>query len=196
MIGNKSDLRKALLRKRKELGRLARQRGSRRIAAAVGALRQFKPGARVAAYLSFGSEVDSAPVMRIAKRRGIAIHVPLVVDRRRRRMLFVPLDGRIKPGTLRTIGYPAGARHIPSRWFNLILIPVVGIDARGSRLGMGAGFFDRALAFRRQRRHWMGPRLVGLAFDCQRVESIHPQVWDARLDAIISESGLHGFLKR
>jgi 5-formyltetrahydrofolate cyclo-ligase len=196
MSGIKSDLRKALLRARKGLGRPARRAGSRRIASQVNALRQFKTGARIAAYLSFGSEVDSAPVMRFAKRRGIALYVPLVVDLRHGRMLFVPLDPKIKPGTQRTIGRPNGARHIPARWFNLILVPVVGIDDRGHRLGMGAGFYDRALAFRRQRNRWMGPRLVGLAFDCQRVETVHPESWDARLDMVISESGLCEFPTR
>jgi 5-formyltetrahydrofolate cyclo-ligase len=189
-------LRKALIRNRKALGAAARKRASRRIASHVNALRQFKSGARVAVYLSFGSEVESAPVMRFARLRGIALYVPLVVDLRHRRMLFAPFDGRIKPGTQRTVGHRRGARNIPARWFNLILIPMVGVDDRGHRLGMGAGFYDRALAFRRRRDRWMGPRLVGLAFDCQRVDSVHPQPWDARLDALISESGLTIFSGR
>jgi len=196
MSGSKSDLRKSLIRDRKALGAAARKLASRRVAAHVDALRQFKAGARVAAYLSFGSEVESAPVMQFAKRRGIRLYVPLVVDLRHRRMRFVPIDAGVRPGTQRTLGYPRGAPHLPARWFNLILIPVVGIDARGHRLGMGAGFYDRVLAFRRQRTRWTGPRLVGLAFDCQRVASVHPQPWDARLDAVISESGLKSFSGR
>ena len=160
MSGPKSELRKALLRKRKALGPRERHLASRRIAHHVDALRQFRSGARVAAYLSFGSEVESAAVMRFAQRRRIALFVPLVVDLRRRRMLFVPLDARIKPGTQRTIPPRQGARHVAARWFNLILIPVVGVDVVGHRLGMGAGFYDRVLAFRRQRARWKGPRLV------------------------------------
>ena len=193
MSGLKSELRKNLLRKRKALGAPARRALSRRIASHINGARQFKSGARVAAYLPFGSEVDTAHVMRFAQRRGIKLYVPLVVDLRRRKMLFVPLDRRIRPGTQRTVGYRPASHHVPVRWFNLILVPVVGIDAHGHRLGMGAGFYDRALAFRRQRARWMGPRTVGLAFDCQRVDSVHPQRWDARLDAVISESGHAAF---
>jgi len=195
MSGFKSDLRKALLRKRRTLGPAARLLASRRIARRLKTLRRFKSGARIAAYLSFGSEVDSRPVMEFAKRRGISLHVPLVTDLRRRRMLFVPYHPGINPGTRRTIGYRNRARPVGARWFQLILIPVVGIDAHGHRLGMGAGFYDRALDFRRRRMQWMGPQLVALAFDCQRVESVHPEAWDARLDAVVTESGLSGFEK-
>jgi len=71
----------------------------------------------------------------------------------------------------------------------------VGVDAAGRRLGMGGGFYDRALAFRRQRRYWGGPRLVGLAFDCQRAGSVFAEAWDVRLDSLATESGLKHFLK-
>jgi len=46
---------------------------------------------------------------------------------------------------------------------------------------MGGGFYDRALEFRRRRRHWPGPRLVGLAFDCQRTDATFAEPWDLRL---------------
>jgi 5-formyltetrahydrofolate cyclo-ligase len=62
-------------------------------------------------------------------------------------------------------------------------------------LGMGGGFYDRALEFRRLRRHWPGPRLVGLAFDCQRTESSFAEPWDVRLDSLATESGLQHYLK-
>jgi 5-formyltetrahydrofolate cyclo-ligase len=132
-------------------------------------------------------------VIRAARRRGIALYVPVVIDLPRRRMRFVALSAAIPPGTERARGNLGSLRFIPARWFNLILLPIVGIDADGHRLGMGAGFYDRALAFRRLRRHWKGPRLIALGFDCQRVEQTYAEVWDARLDGLITESGLHLF---
>src|SRR6266702_1302932 len=80
-----------------------------------------------------------------------------------------------------------------SRWLNLIVIPLVGVDALGRRLGMGGGFYDRALEFRRRRRNWPGPRLVGLAFDCQRTDSSFAEPWDLRLDSLATESGLQHY---
>ncbi len=193
MSGLKSNLRGSLIARRRAIPRADRVRASRRIAAVVNGLRQFKPGARVAIYASFGSEFDPAPVVREARRRGICLYVPVVVDLPRRRMRFIALSPGIKPGIERTPGNVGAMRFVPARWFNLILLPIVGIDTRGHRLGMGAGFYDRALAFRRLRRRWMGPRLIALGFDCQRVDCVHAQAWDARLDALITESGLHLF---
>jgi 5-formyltetrahydrofolate cyclo-ligase len=82
---------------------------------------------------------------------------------------------------------------VPARWFDLIVVPLVGIDAGGRRLGMGGGFYDRALAFRRGRRTWTGPCLVGLAFDCQRVDAPFADAWDVRVDALSTESGFTDF---
>ena len=76
-----------------------------------------------------------------------------------------------------------------------MVIPLVGVDAEGRRLGMGGGFYDRALDFRRRRRHWAGPHLVGLAFDNQRTTSSFAESWDVCLDSLATESGLQHFSK-
>lgn len=189
----KSELRKLLMSRRRALRGAERAAATRRVATLVGCLPQFKSGSRIAVYLPFGSELDPAAVMRAAARRGIHVYVPVVTNLARRRMRFVRLSARIRPGIEPTPGELQHLPYVAARWFNLILCPVVGIDQRGFRLGMGAGFFDRALAFRRQRLHWRGPRLIALAFDCQRVDSVQPEHWDARLDGLITESGLHHF---
>ena len=88
----------------------------------------------------------------------------------------------------RRLGWP-----IPPRWLDLIVIPLVGIDSAGRRLGMGGGFYDRALQFRRGRRRWPGPHLAGLAFDCQRTEFRFAEAWDVNLDSLATESGLRHY---
>ena len=80
---------------------------------------------------------------------------------------------------------------VAARWLNLVVVPLVGIDAAGCRLGMGAGYYDRALAFRRVQRHRFGPHLVGLAFEVQRTQETFAEPWDIRLDSLATESGLH-----
>ncbi|MFP4639082.1 MAG: 5-formyltetrahydrofolate cyclo-ligase [Guyparkeria sp.] len=67
-----------------------------------------------------------------------------------------------------------------------LLIPLVGFDARGNRLGMGAGFYDRALARRRGRR----PLAIGVAFGCQEVRSLPVDPWDQPLDYIVTDRAL------
>ena len=87
--GAKSELRKTLIRKRKSLGPALRGTLSRRIARAVNTVPEFKAGARVALYLPFGSEVDTAHVMQFAKRRGIKLVGALPEARRHRQSLPV-----------------------------------------------------------------------------------------------------------
>ena len=114
---------------------------------------------------------------------------------RHRRILFYPLEGRLKPGEFGIAIPKRTAGHMAPRWLDLIVIPLVAVDTAGRRLGMGGGFYDRALEFRRRRRHWPGPRLVGFAFDCQRTEAGFAEPWDIGLDSLATESGLHHYLK-
>jgi 5-formyltetrahydrofolate cyclo-ligase len=83
---------------------------------------------------------------------------------------------------------------VRSAVLDLIVIPLVGVDGVGRRLGMGGGYNDRALAFRRRRRYWKGPHLVGLALDCQRTNVEFADAWDLRLDSLATESGMEHFL--
>ena len=96
-------------------------------------------------------------------------------------------------GTLRLNRYgipePGGPDRRDARFCDLVLLPLVGFDARGHRLGTGGGYYDRALAFRRLRRYWRGPRLVGLAHSSQALEAIRPLPTDVTLDAVITERG-------
>jgi 5-formyltetrahydrofolate cyclo-ligase len=191
----KAKLRKELRRNRRSLSPADHARRSRIAAAFVARLSAFKCGARVAIYLPFDGEANPGALVAAAQRRGIRLYVPVVVDLAHRRLRFYPLEGRTRRATF-GISIPHSTAHgraLGPRWFNLIVVPLVGVDAAGRRLGMGGGFYDRALSFRRHRRHWRGPMLVGFAFDCQRAESVFAQAFDVRLDALATESGLQRF---
>ena len=69
-----------------------------------------------------------------------------------------------------------------------LLIPLVAFDAAGFRLGYGGGFFDRTLSSLRPR-----PLSIGVGFELNRVDTIHPEPHDARLDAIVTEAGVTTF---
>lgn len=69
---------------------------------------------------------------------------------------------------------------------DLVLLPLLAFDRTGNRLGMGAGYYDRALQALVHQPSTR-PRLIGLAHSFQEVESIQAQPWDVTLDAIITE---------
>ena len=68
---------------------------------------------------------------------------------------------------------------------SLVVMPLVGFDDLGNRLGMGGGWYDRSLAFRHERS--APPFLVGAAFAIQQVPVFEVEAWDVRLDAVCTE---------
>jgi 5-formyltetrahydrofolate cyclo-ligase len=186
---------KALLRKQCRAARRAlppaeHARRSALAASAIIRLAAFKAGRRVALYLPFDGETDTARLRIEARRRGIRLFVPVVSDLRHRTLRFHPLSGPTRRGAFGIAVPRHSGQPTAPRWLDLIVVPLVGVDTDGRRLGMGGGFYDRALAFRRRRTTWRGPQLVGLCFDCQRAESIAADPWDLRLDSLATESGL------
>ena len=74
---------------------------------------------------------------------------------------------------------------------DVVLVPLLGFDRAGHRLGMGGGFYDRMLRRRRDPgRAWRRPRLVGIAYACQELEYIEPASWDVGLDYVVTEKEL------
>jgi len=190
MSTQKAALRLNLRARRRSLPAAEHRRRSALAAKAVMRLAAFRSGRRVAMYLPFDAEIDPAVLIAAARRRGVRIYVPVVVSRRHHTLRFHPLSGGTRRGTFGIHVPRRAAPPVAPRWMNLMLVPLVGVDPQGRRLGFGGGFYDHALAFRRSRRSWMGPLLVGFAFDCQRVPSVHAQPWDLRVDALATESGL------
>jgi 5-formyltetrahydrofolate cyclo-ligase len=190
MTSPKPALRRALRAARRALAPGEHKRKSLLAARAVARLPAFRAGARISVYLPFDGEMNTSALIAAARVRGVTLYVPVVASRRHGRLRFCALTGALGGGTF-GIQVPRRARRaVAPRWLNLMLIPLVGIDPEGRRLGMGGGFYDRALAFRRQRRIWRGPLLVGFAFDCQRVPSVDAQPWDLAVDALATESGM------
>jgi 5-formyltetrahydrofolate cyclo-ligase len=139
-----------------------------------------RPGTRISAFHPFDGEIDPGIVLRRARALGCRVYFPVVTSLRRRSMRFV------------APGKAGGQDVINPRWLDLVLVPLVGFDARGHRLGMGAGLYDRHFAFLRQRRAWHRPLLVGVAFDVQKVGRLAEAGHDVQLWGVVTERGVYG----
>ena len=145
---------------------------------------------RIAAYAALPWELDTAPLMALAESRGCGIYLPRI-DRQRtsRRMRFVEMHGPARRNRL-GIAEPGSATIVGARWLDVVFLPLVGFDRRGLRLGSGGGYYDRAFAFRHMRRAWLAPRLIGLAYAFQEVDSITAAAHDVPMDAVVTEEGI------
>ncbi len=82
---------------------------------------------------------------------------------------------------------PAESEPLPAEAMTMIVLPLVGFDSAGQRLGMGGGWYDRSLAFRHGRAT-PPPWLVGAGFSVQQVDALSAEPWDVPLDAVCTES--------
>jgi len=147
------------------------------------ALAQIGDGA-LAGYMPIRTEIDPVPVMASHTGR---VGVPVILGAGQ------PLDFHEWTPDCAMMDGAFGAR-IPAQGVDLtpraVIVPLVGFDARGYRLGYGGGFYDRTLALLRA----AGPVLVlGFAYDAQELPEVPIDQYDQRLDGIVTESGLRHF---
>ena len=168
-----------------------RAAAERAIAARLRRLGLARPGLRVAAYLAMPGEASLATFLAVAA--GARVYLPRISSRRRRTLEFVELapGAELRRGPYGILEPPAHGRRARMATLDAVLVPLVAFDRDGHRLGMGAGYYDRALASRRDRnRSYRRPKLVGIAYACQEIESITARAWDVALDAVVTEREL------
>lgn len=148
-------------------------------------------GARaIAAYAAIGSEPSLAPAIARLSERGASIHLPRI-DTGSRSMAFLlcQADATLAANAygIAEVADPAAPVRAPAA-LDAVLLPLIGFDRHGNRLGSGGGYYDRAFAFRRRHDARVPPLLIGVGFACQELAAIEPGPWDVPLDAIATES--------
>lgn len=147
----------------------------------------------IAAYLSEDGEVDLSLLQHILIKENKKLCLPVLRLGQHNRLWFAPYvpEDPLYPNRFGILE-PDTHRHppVPLRHIDLILMPLVGFDGDMNRLGMGGGFYDRSLAALRQGCRWRRPRLIGVAYECQRVKSLECNPWDVPLDWVVTEQGI------
>ncbi|MEK7321885.1 MAG: 5-formyltetrahydrofolate cyclo-ligase [Pseudomonadota bacterium] len=185
-------LRRRLRQQRRQLSKTQQRHAAHRLARLVWSSALFRRSRHIGFYLANDGELNLTPLLQHAWAMRKTCYLPVITpDRRLRFAPYHPGD-KLAPN-LFGIPEPAGAglRSVDARLLDLLLLPLVGFDLQGNRLGMGGGFYDRSLAFLRHRRHWRKPRLLGIAHALQRVDTLAPQWWDVPLDGVATEQQLH-----
>ncbi|MFC4821029.1 5-formyltetrahydrofolate cyclo-ligase [Dokdonella ginsengisoli] len=170
---------------------------SERIAAANGLVAQleripeFLTDRRVAGYWAIGGELPLLGVMPGLRARDQIYHLPVAgADRRLR---FAPWRPGVEIVPNR-YGIPepvaVEADLLSPSQIDVVLLPLLGFDRRGHRLGFGGGYYDRSFEFLRERSDVGKPVLVGVGYAMQEVEAIDAMPWDVSLDYVATEREL------
>lgn len=186
---DKAALRTQALDRREGLDAALRADAAARIAADVPELvAKLGGGGGVSGYVPMGAELDCLPALEVLDRAGATLCLPVV------RVRNTPLVfRRWRPGeALVTAGFglsqpPEGAEEIEPE---ILLMPLLGFDAHGVRLGFGGGYYDRTLA---RLRSQGAVSAIGLAFAAQEFDALPREDWDELLDYVITEHGVRRF---
>lgn len=142
----------------------------------------------VGCYLPTDEEVNTWPLIERAWRMKKRIFVPVL--KKKSRMDFVEIESGTPLGSnWYGLDEPATGKKMPARRLDIVLMPLVAFDRTGNRIGMGGGYFDREFAFLKHRKKYRRPKLIGLAFSCQKVGSVCASPWDVPLFQVYSENG-------
>lgn len=150
----------------------------------------FRRARHVSLYLPMDGEIDPRLLLREAQRRGKATYLPVLNAWPRTRMVFqrVRPGEKFRPNRFRIPEPRIDRARQRKIWaLDLVLMPLVGFDDEGGRLGMGGGFYDRSLAYRARRKFWKKPTLLGMAHECQRVTRLDQASWDVPLTGTVSD---------
>ncbi len=178
------DLRVRLLRERDALSTEMRHRLSQTITERLWSYLHEKHCRSFHCYISFRSEVETQPFIIRSLEDGLRVTVPIVqLDGENRSLAHSEIHS-LSDLAGGAFGLQEPVERIPARLdlLDMVIVPLVGFDRRGTRLGYGMGFYD---AFLREL-----PRTterIGLAFGIQEADLIPLLPHDEPLDTIITE---------
>lgn len=182
---------KAALRVRARAQRAAINEGLRPEAAEAATQHFFEgvtlsPTDIVAVYWPIREELDCRPLLTRLMDGMQPVCLPVVMGEE------VPLDMRLweqgAPLYPSGFGTLAPSEVAPKVEPDFVVMPLLGFDAHGTRLGYGGGYYDRTLASMKKR-----PKLIGFAFSAQELPPIPRENHDLPLDMVVTEKGVRHF---
>lgn len=191
----RDNTRRALRRRRRALSAQSRNLAARAVCRRLNSTQLLRPGLRVGMYLAVNGELDTAPLISLARRHGCQVFVPVIRSHRTSSMWFVRLGDALHVNRFGTPEPASGhGMRISPRFLDLVIVPIVAFGTSGERLGSGAGYYDRAFAYLHARRAWHKPLLVGVAYEWQRMVDLAAEPWDVPLAAVITDGGIQAFM--
>ena len=183
-MGEDKETIRNILRQRKEMQTPEeRFEKSRRICTHL--MKMIQPNETVMVYTSKEKEVNTVPLITMLLAYKNPVVVPIIQkEDYSLRLSYIENLGVLIPSTF-GVPEPIG-NEIPADGADIdtIILPMLGFDRRGGRIGYGAGYYDRFLS------KYPSIRKIGIAFACQEMEALPLDPHDIQMDAIITEDGV------
>lgn len=185
----RQDLRRELRARRQALSPQEQQQASLKLIRQLTTLPQFLRAQHIALYLSNDGEINPAALAQQIWKMGKQTYLPVVRPDKPQDMWFVEYRATsvLTPNRFGILEPDFRSnRRIAPHFLDMVLMPLVGFDRQGARLGMGGGFYDRCFAFK-QKKPDGRPYLIGLAHQCQEVDSLVNAAWDIPMFGIATD---------
>jgi 5-formyltetrahydrofolate cyclo-ligase len=188
--GRKS-LRAKLRARRKALTATERIAAANGVANSLESLADFVVDRRIAGYWAIDGELPLHVVVSNLARRHQQYCLPRVTGPRQ--LSFVPWrSGADLESNRYGIPEPVCTKDdlLAPQSLDIVLLPLLGFDRSGWRIGYGGGYYDASFSFLRERGEATSPLLVGIGYAAQQLDAIEPADWDVRLDYVATENEL------
>lgn len=145
--------------------------------------------AKIGLYLDDFGELPTLPIIHFCQKYGFTPYLP--ITKPHKPLSFAPIFTNLKKTPLRqhALGMkePFAKQTLHANQLDMIICPLVAVDAQGNRMGMGGGFYDRTFA--------QAPQVikVGWCYDFQIVDKLTVNPWDKKIDIAISNQGMLRF---
>ena len=187
---NINQLRKQLKEQRKQLSKLQQKQLSEKIASNVLRMADYLSSQHIAIYLPVGGEADPTSLYAKNTDPNKKFYLPVLSPKGDKHLWFMPWNKNTQfINNIYGIPEPIIKESLlrPAEKLDLVIMPLLGFDHQGNRLGMGGGYYDRTFAFKRKNKNMKKPILLAYAYAFQECKSLQTKEWDVPFDIYITD---------
>lgn len=184
VVDGKEAQRRAVLAWRAGLDRRTQEEAAQKLMSRALAELAFPPSTVIAGYWPIRSEIDPRPLMFALQKKGYRLALPVIETGE---ILFRTwaFNDSLAEGAFSTSEPASTAPEVKP---DVLFVPLVAFDGARNRLGYGKGYYDKALS-RLRRNHVV--RVIGLAYEGQKLDALVVEDHDEPLDMVITEQGVY-----
>ncbi len=186
----RKELRAKLREARREWPEAQRESAEKRVAQRLVEFTSLLQPGFVCTYSATDAELDLSQATDELRSSGWRIFLPVIGADREMKFAEWVASEQLKPNKFSILQPAAPTELLTAAQMDLVLVPCVGLDLAGNRLGFGAGFYDRALEDQGSKHNHgsTGPILIGCVFELQIVEQLLAEQWDIPMDYVLTEA--------